>query len=42
LNLYNILNASAIQIGNLSYGRLWLQPSLIEDGRMVQVSANLT
>jgi hypothetical protein len=42
LNLYNITNGSAIQIENLNYGSLWLQPSLIEDGRMVQFSANLT
>ncbi len=31
----------AIQIENLTYGSLWLQPSLMEDGRMVQFSANL-
>ena len=41
LNLYNLFNKSAIQIENVNYGALWLQPSLIEDGRMVQVSANL-
>ena len=40
-NLYNLFNSSAIQIENVNYGSLWLQPSLIEDGRMVQVSANL-
>ena len=42
LNLYNIFNGSAIQVENLNYGPLWLQPSLIEDGRMVQFSAMLT
>jgi hypothetical protein len=42
LNLYNLFNTSAIQIENVNYGTLWLQPSLIEDGRMVQFSANLT
>jgi hypothetical protein len=42
LNIYNIFNGSAIQLENLNYGPLWLQPSLIEDGRMVQFSANLT
>ena len=41
LNLFNLLNGSAIQIENLTYGSLWLQPSLMEDGRMVQFSANL-
>ena len=40
-NMYNLFNSSAIQIENVNYGSLWLQPSLIEDGRMVQVSANL-
>ena len=42
LNLYNVLNNSAIQVENLNFGPLWLQPSLMEDGRMVQFSANLT
>jgi hypothetical protein len=41
-NVYNIFNGSAIQVENTNYGPLWLQPSLIEDGRMVQFSANLT
>jgi len=40
-NVYNVLNGSAIQVENLNYGPLWKQPSLIEDGRMVQFSANL-
>jgi outer membrane receptor protein involved in Fe transport len=42
LNLYNVLNNSAIQVESLTYGPLWLQPSLMQDGRMVQFSANLT
>jgi outer membrane receptor protein involved in Fe transport len=42
LNIYNIFNSSAILVENTNYGPLWLQPSLIEDGRMVQFSANLT
>ena len=42
LNLYNIFNGSAIQVENLTFGPLWLQPSLIEDGRMIQFSAMLT
>ncbi len=41
-NVYNLFNGSAIQTENLNYGSLWLQPSLTEDGRMVQFSANLT
>jgi Carboxypeptidase regulatory-like domain len=41
-NVYNIFNGSAIQVENTNYGPLWLQPSLIQDGRMVQFSANLT
>jgi hypothetical protein len=27
---------------NTNYGPLWLQPSLLQDGRMVQFSGNLT
>jgi len=42
LNVYNIFNSSAIQVENTNFGPLWLQPSLIEDGRMVQFSANLS
>ena len=42
LNLFNVLNGSAIQVENLNYGPLWKTPSLIENGRMVQFSANLT
>jgi Carboxypeptidase regulatory-like domain len=42
LNIYNIFNGSAILVENTNYGPLWLQPSLIEDGRMVQFSAMLT
>jgi hypothetical protein len=41
-NVYNLLNGSAILVENLNYGPLWKQPSLIEDGRMVQFSANMT
>ena len=40
-NVFNIFNRSAILAENLNYGPRWLQPSLIEDGRMVQFSANL-
>ncbi len=41
-NLFNVFNGSAIQVENLNYGASWKIPSLIEDGRMVQFSANLT
>jgi hypothetical protein len=41
-NVYNVFNGSGIQIENLNYGPLWLQPSLIEDGRMIQFSGSLT
>ena len=40
-NLYNVLNGSAILVENLTYGPLWLQPSLMQDGRMIQFSANV-
>ena len=41
-NLYNVLNGSAIQIENLTYGPQWLLPTLMQDGRMIQVSGNLS
>ncbi len=41
-NVYNVFNSSAIQTENTTFGSRWLQPSLIQDGRMVQFSANLT
>jgi hypothetical protein len=41
-NIYNVFNGSASSTLNTNYGPLWLQPSLLQDGRMVQFSANLT
>ncbi len=41
-NVYNVLNGSAVQALNTTYGSQWLVPSAVEDGRMIQFSANLT
>jgi hypothetical protein len=41
-NIYNVFNGSASSVLNTNYGSLWLQPSLLQDGRMVQFSASLT
>ena len=41
-NIYNIFNGSASSTLNTNYGPLWLQPSLLQDGRMMQFSASLT
>jgi hypothetical protein len=40
-NIYNVFNGSASSTLNTNYGPLWLQPSLLQDGRMVQFSASL-
>jgi hypothetical protein len=42
LNVYNVFNGSASSVLNTNYGPLWMQPSLLQDGRMVQFSASLT
>jgi Carboxypeptidase regulatory-like domain len=42
VNLYNLFNGSASSTLNTNYGPLWLQPSLLQDGRMLQFSASLT
>lgn len=42
VNIYNLFNGSAPRIFNITYGSQWLQPSLIEDGRMVQFNGTLT
>jgi hypothetical protein len=42
LNMYNVFNGSASSTLNTTYGSSWLQPSLLQDGRMVQFSAMLT
>jgi len=41
-NIYNVFNGSASSTLNTNYGPLWLQPSLLQDGRMLQFSATLT
>jgi hypothetical protein len=41
-NIYNVFNGSASSVLNVNYGPLWLQPSLLQDGRMVQFSGSLT
>ncbi len=41
-NIYNVFNGSASSTLNTNYGPLWLQPSLLQDGRMVQFSGLLT
>ena len=41
-NIYNVFNGSASSTLNTNYGPLWLQPSLLQDGRMLQFSASLT
>jgi hypothetical protein len=42
VNVYNVFNGSASSTLNTNYGPLWLQPSLLQDGRMVQFSATMT
>jgi len=42
VNVYNLFNGSASSTLNTNYGPLWLQPSLLQDGRMFQFSASLT
>jgi hypothetical protein len=41
-NIYNVFNGSASSTLNTNFGPLWLQPSLLQDGRMVQFSATMT
>jgi hypothetical protein len=41
-NIYNVFNGSASSTLNITYGPLWLQSSLLQDGRMVQFSGLLT
>ena len=42
INVYNLFNGSASSTLNTNYGPLWLQPSLLRDGRMLQFSASVT
>ena len=41
INIYNVFNGSAISTLNTNYGPVWLQPSLMQDGRMLQFSGTL-
>jgi hypothetical protein len=41
-NIYNVFNGSASSTLNTTYGPLWLQPSLLQDGRMVQFSGTMS
>ncbi|MGH9202402.1 MAG: hypothetical protein ACRD2A_14335, partial [Vicinamibacterales bacterium] len=41
VNIYNVFNGSASSTLNQNYGPLWQQPSLLQDGRMVQFSATM-
>jgi hypothetical protein len=41
INVYNVFNGSAISTLNTNYGPVWLQPTLMQDGRMVQFSGTL-
>jgi hypothetical protein len=42
VNIYNVFNGSASSTLNTTYGPSWMQPSLLQDGRMVQFSSTLT
>jgi hypothetical protein len=41
-NIYNLFNGSAASTLNTNFGPLWLQPSLLQDARMVQFSGSMT
>ncbi len=41
INIYNVFNGSAISTLNTNFGPVWLQPTLMQDGRMVQFSGTL-
>jgi hypothetical protein len=41
VNIYNVFNGSASSVLNLNYGPSWMQPSLLQDGRMLQFSSTL-
>ena len=42
VSAFNLLNGNAPTSLNTTYGPLWLQPSLLQDGRMVQFSATMS
>jgi hypothetical protein len=41
LDLYNLLNSSAVQTYNLTYGSAWLTPTLVLPARFAKISAQL-
>jgi hypothetical protein len=41
-NIYNVFNASAVNALNTTFGPRWLEPSRVEDGRLLQFSASVT
>ena len=41
-NIYNVFNGAAVNVLNTNYGPRWLEPSRIQDGRMLQFSASVT
>jgi hypothetical protein len=41
VDLYNLLNSSAVQTYNLTYGTAWLTPTLVLPARFAKVSAQL-
>ena len=41
-DVFNLMNTSTVSSANTTFGPQWLQPSLLQDGRMVQFSAMLT
>ena len=42
VDVYNVLNGSAVVVLNTTYGSAWQKPIVILDGRLVQLSAQLT
>lgn len=40
-DVFNVLNANSILGVNNTYGSLWLRPSSILDGRLIEVSGNI-
>jgi hypothetical protein len=42
IDVYNILNGSAILTGTNVYGPRWLVPTTIVEGRLIQFGANIT